>query len=261
MDAIKHRPLKLLLLGGTTEATLLAQRLADFRDVAATLSLAGRTRSPAPSPIPVRTGGFGGADGLADYLVRDAVDVVIDATHPFAAQISNNAIAACSSANVPLLAVERPAWRRVTDDIWTEHATVEDAIAALPDRPANVFSALGRSSISRLGAKPQHRYIIRVVDPIEPPPELAHAVIISARGPFVAEDDIALFRAHEIAYVLAKNSGGGAAYAKIEAARRLQLPVHMVQRAAIGERFVVPSAEEAMAWIVRHHLPRAERGV
>lgn len=261
MDATRDRPLNILLLGGTSEASRLANELARMPSVTATLSLAGRTRKAAPSPLPIRIGGFGGVDGLASYLTHHSVDLVIDATHPFAAQISDNAIAACAKTGMPLLAVERPPWQRAVGDTWSEHATIEGAIAALPDTPSVVFSALGRSSIPLLSAKPQHRYVIRVVDPVVLPPELSHAVVALARGPFRTEDDIALFREHGIACVLAKNSGGDAAYAKIEAARRLQLPVYMVERPAIADRHAVATVDEALAWIA-HHLPvRTKRGV
>jgi len=222
-------------------------------DVATVLSLAGRTNKAAPSPVSVRVGGFGGIDGLVDYLAQEAVDIVVDATHPFAARISGNAIAACAEANVPLLAIERPPWERRDRDAWIEHATAEDAIAALPEVPTTVFSALGRSAIPLLCAQPQHRYVIRVVDPTVPPPELPDAVIISARGPFRAEDDIALFREYRIACVLAKNSGGDAAYSKIEAARELQLPVHMVERPGVAKRLAVATVDDALAWIAAHH--------
>ena len=261
MDATTQRPLKLLLLGGTSEAARIAKELSCLPGIATTLSLAGRTIKAAPSPVPVRVGGFGGVDGLADYLRQDAIDIVVDATHPFAAQISNNAIAACAKANVSLLAIERPPWERMARDHWSAHATAEDAIAALPEAPSTVFSALGQSSIPLLCARPQHRYVIRVVDPVVLPPELSDATVICARGPFVAEDDIALFREYRIAYVLAKNAGGDAAHAKIEAARELQLPVLMVERPAIAKRLAVTTVSDALAWIAHHHSSLTKRGV
>ena len=261
MEATPQRPLKILLLGGTSEASLIAKRLLSVPGIAATLSLAGRTRSAVPSPLPVRVGGFGGAVGLADYLKREFVDLVVDATHPFAAQISENAIAACRMTDVPLLAIERLPWEKNRGDRWSEHDSIGQAIAALPDAPIIVFSALGRSSISALCEKPQHRYVIRVVDPVDPPAELANATVIASRGPFRTEDDVALFRTHNVACVLAKNSGGEAAYAKIEAARLLGLPVYMVRRPAIAQRRVVSTVDDAMSWITQHHSPRAERGV
>ena len=261
MMAMNERPLRVLLLGGTSEAARLAERLASTPGIAATLSLAGRTINPAASPLPVRTGGFGGVSGLAEYLTRERIALVVDATHPFAAQISNNAIAAAAATGVSLLAVERPEWGKAIDDDWDEHATIEAAIAALPEAPQRIFSALGRSSLGALCAAPQHHYVVRVVDPITPPPGLPHATIITARGPFRTEDDTALFRQHGIQCVLAKNSGGSAAYAKIEAARQLGLKVHMVRRPMIGARPTVNSVDEAMAWITKHHSPRAKRGV
>lgn len=261
MDAIKDRPLTILLLGGTSEAALAAEHLATMPGITATLSLAGRTIKAAPSALAVRVGGFGGIDGLVNYLTRASIDLVLDATHPFAAQISNNANAACAKANVPLLAIERAPWKRITGDDWSEHRDIEAAIAALPDAPLTIFSALGRSSIPKLIAKPQHRYVIRVVDPVALPSELKHATVIAARGPFSTEDDIALFREYRVACVLAKNSGGNAAYSKIEAARQLRLPVYMVARPPIAERPSVATVSEALSWIVHHQTSRAERGV
>jgi precorrin-6A/cobalt-precorrin-6A reductase len=261
MDTTINRPLNILLLGGTSEASRLADELARMPGITATLSLAGRTRAAASSPLAARTGGFGGIDGLEHYLRQEAVDLVVDATHPFATQISRNAAAACAKANVPLLAVERPAWVKTAGDNWSEHASAEDAIAALPTASTTVFSALGRSSVPLLCAKPQHRYVIRVVDPIIPPPELADAIVIAARGPFRMEDDIALFREHRIACILAKNSGGDAAYAKVEAARYLGLPIHMVQRPIVPGRQAVATCADAMMWIALHQSSRMKRGV
>jgi precorrin-6A/cobalt-precorrin-6A reductase len=255
------RPCRILLLGGTSEATSLAQRLAGESSMSATLSLAGRTANPGASPLPVRIGGFGGVDGLTEYLTRENIDLVIDATHPFAARISNNAIAAIAAADVPLLAIERPPWTPADGDQWSEYDNIDAAIAALPHAPQDVFSGLGRQSIAALRAAPQHRYVIRVVDASEPPADLPHARIVAARGPFRTEDDLALFRMHRITHVLAKNAGGSGAYSKIEAARMLGIKVHMVRRPAIASRLTVASIEEALAWIKAHHQRRSERGV
>lgn len=253
--------LRVLLLGGTSEAASLAHRLANDRSVAATLSHAGRTANPAASPLPVRVGGFGGVDGLSAYLTREDIDLLIDATHPFAANISRNAIAAAAAARIPLLVVERPPWTPVNGDDWTEYDSIEAAIEGLPSTPQDVFSGLGRQAIPALSGAPQHRYVIRVVDASEPPANLSHATIIAARGPFRVEDDIALFTRHGIRHVLAKNAGGNATYSKIEAARQLSIKVHMVRRPAIGSRPTVTSVEEALAWIETHRHRRSARGV
>ncbi|CAA2137463.1 cobalt-precorrin-6A reductase [Hyphomicrobium sp. ghe19] len=254
-------PYRILLLGGTTEATSLAQSLAGENGVSATLSLAGRTVNPAASPLPVRIGGFGGVDALTEYLTRENIDLIVDATHPFAARISNNAIAASAAAQIPLLAIERPPWTPANGDNWNEYDSIDTAIAALPDTPQNVFSGLGRQAIAALSVAPQHRYVIRVVDASEPPASLPQATIVAARGPFRTEDDLELFRKHRISHVLAKNSGGSAAYSKIEAAGVLGIKVHMVRRPAIAPRSTVASVEYALAWIKTHHQRRSERGV
>lgn len=253
--------MNVLLLGGTSEATRLAVQLAAEPGIDATLSLAGRTARPPASPLPVRSGGFGGAGGLACYLISEAIGLVIDATHPFAARISSNAVLACAEARIPLIVVERPPWHKTSADDWQEHATVAEAVAALPVTPCRIFSALGRSAITELETRPEHHYIIRVVDPLTPPPGLATATIIAARGPFNVDDDTALFRKHGVDLVLAKNSGGDAAYAKIEAARRLGIKVHLIRRPIIAERETVRSVDDAMDWIRAHYSTLTDRGV
>jgi precorrin-6A/cobalt-precorrin-6A reductase len=256
----KARTLRVLLLGGSAEASALARMLAPDKRFEATLSLAGRTAAPQAQPIPVRSGGFGGAQGLARYLKDERMDVLVDATHPFAAQISRNAIEAASTAGIPLLAVERPAWERQPSDDWTHVSNMAAAVAALGSQPRVVFSA-GSLVLSELAAAPQHTYIVRLIDKpavLEGP---ANIVLISARGPFTAEEDIRLFERHRVDVVLAKNSGGHATASKIQAARALRLPVIMVQRPYIPRRPAVPAAEYAMIWLARHYNESMLRGV
>jgi precorrin-6A/cobalt-precorrin-6A reductase len=259
--AIMTTTLRILLLGGTTEAATLADRLSTADNIEARLSLAGRTANPATSKLPTRIGGFGGSDGLAAYLRQEKIDLLIDATHPFAAQISVNAVAAAAATNIPLLAIERPAWTPVEGDNWIEHDSIDAAIAALPTEPQDVFSGLGRQAIDALCRAPLHRYLIRVVDPLELPCELINSELIAARGPFRTGEDARLFADYDIRYVLAKNAGGSAAYAKIEAARQLGIAVHMVRRPAIPDRTKVSSADEALTWIATHHRSRSDLGV
>jgi precorrin-6A/cobalt-precorrin-6A reductase len=253
--------MRVLVLGGTSEASALAEMLAADHRFDAVLSLAGRTANPKLPSIAVRVGGFGGVDGLVDYVRRENVDVVVDATHPFAAQISAHAIAACERADVRLIALERAPWAAVEGDDWQHFSSVEDAIAALPHRPVRVFSGLGRLSLDALEAAPQHHYLIRVIDPILRPLALANFCIVTARGPFSTDDDIQLFKEHRIDVVLAKNAGGSAAVAKIAAARALGLPVMMIDRPDIPERPVVSSVEAVMCELAEHHASPAKRGV
>lgn len=256
----RHRT-RVLLLGGTTEAAELARCLAADDRFEATLSLAGRTANPPASPIVTRVGGFGGVAGLTAYLREQKIDVVLDATHPFAAQMSVHAVDACKLAHVALIALERPRWKPFGGDAWTNFASVEDAVEVLPSEPMAIFSGLGRLSLAVLERAPQHRWVIRVIDPLVAAPALPQLIIIEARGPFNAHNDIQLFRDHAIKLVLAKNAGGSASYAKIEAARALSLPVFMIDRPHVAGRATLASVDEAWCELSAHHASSAKRGV
>ncbi len=252
---------RILILGGTTEARRLAQRLAGRHDLAATLSLAGRTANPVVQPVPVRIGGFGGAQGLADYLATERIDALIDATHPYAAVIAANAARAAGATGVPLLALRRPPWVAVGGDRWIEADDAGAAVQALGDAPRRVFLALGRNEIAAFEAAPQHDYLVRSIDPVEPPLRVPQARYVIGRGPFTQADDHALLAAHGIETVVAKNSGGGATYGKIAAARMLGLDVIMLRRPALPAVPAVETVEDALAWIDHAGVPCAERDV
>jgi precorrin-6A/cobalt-precorrin-6A reductase len=250
-----------LILGGTAEARYLAGRLADRADLTVTLSLAGRTAAPLPQPVPVRIGGFGGAVGLVDYLVSGRIDALIDATHPYASRMSANAVAAARWTGVPLVTLKRPPWVAVEGDRWTEVGDVRAALASLGPLPVSVFVTLGRSELAPLVEVPQHHYLIRSVDPVEPPLSLPHASYVTARGPFAEADDRALMTAHRIAVVIAKNSGGTATYGKIAAARALGIPVILLRRPPIADAPVVDTMQGALAWLDHALTSAAARGV
>jgi precorrin-6A/cobalt-precorrin-6A reductase len=240
---------RILILGGTTEARRLAERLAGRHDLAVTLSLAGRTANPVAQPVPVRIGGFGGADGLAAHLAAERIDALIDATHPYAAIISANAARAAAAAGVPLLALRRPAWVAVAGDRWIEVDDTNAAVQALGDVPRRVFLALGRNEVAAFVAAPQHFYLVRSVDPVEPPLRVPHARYVTGRGPFGQADDRALLVTHGIDMVVSKNSGGDATYGKVAAARALGVAVIMLRRPALPDVAAVATIEEALAWI------------
>ncbi|MDH4988865.1 cobalt-precorrin-6A reductase [Aminobacter anthyllidis] len=250
-----------LILGGTTEARQLAARLATRGDLDITLSLAGRTENPVEQPVPVRTGGFGGAQGLADWLAGHKSDLLIDATHPYAARMSANAAEAARIAGVAIFALRRPGWEPVDGDRWTLVEDTEEAVAALGDKPRRVFLALGRQEVAAFEAALQHAYVIRSVDPIEPPLGVLDATYILARGPFREADERALLEAERIDVIVAKNSGGQATYGKIAAARELGIEVILLRRPQLPD---VPSAPSvaALAEMVDHFAAPAEkRGV
>lgn len=248
-----------LILGGATEARRLAERLVATGRVDVTLSLAGRTRNPLPQAGAVRAGGFGGADGLAAWLGENKVDIVVDATHPFAARISANAEAATHRTGVPLIVLERPAWRKVEGDRWIEADSVAEAASLLGGEPKTVFLAIGRQELAPFRAFPQHRTIVRSVDPVALEDRMPNATYILDRGPFAEAGERALLKAHGVDLVVAKNSGGDATYAKIAAARTLALPVVMVRRPS-ERRADAATVEEALAKVLHLAALLAERG-
>lgn len=213
----------------------------------AVFSYAGRTDAPVAQPLPTRVGGFGGVAGLQAYLLAENIGAVVDATHPFAAQISRNAIEACAFAGVPLLALQRPAWAAQLGDKWQHVASIEAAIVALPETPARVFLAIGKQNLAGFAAK-QHHYLLRLVDAPESPP-LPDCTVILARGPFDVDEDKALLIQHKISLIIAKNAGGAGAEAKLTAAREIGLPVILIDRPSLRGRAVVATVNEVVAWL------------
>jgi precorrin-6A/cobalt-precorrin-6A reductase len=216
------------------------------------LSLAGATTNPAPQPIPQRVGGFGGAEGLAAYLAAERIDAVIDATHPFAARISANAAAACRATNTPFVVFTRPPWTRQPRDRWIETPTIEAAVDALGLKRRIVFLTQGRLKLVAFARAPQHRYVVRAIDRPAEIDALPDHKLILARGPFSLAEEIGLMRSESVETLVTKNSGGGATYAKIEAARVLGIGVVMVQRPDPPESETLHDLEKVMAWIATH---------
>ncbi|MCS3760532.1 cobalt-precorrin-6A reductase [Bradyrhizobium centrosematis] len=239
--------MRALILGGTADASSLAAEVARAR-IDAVYSYAGRTHVPADQPLPTRIGGFGGVSGLAGYIRDERITHVIDATHPFAAEMSRNAVEACADTGTSLLALERAPWGSMSGDNWIEVADISAAAAALPEAPANVFLAIGRQHIAPFAMKPQHAYTLRFVDPPDAALPFAADVIVS-RGPFTLHSELEMLRAREIAWIVARNSGGDGARAKVDAARMLGLPVVMISRPTLPERRRVESVAEVMQWL------------
>lgn len=228
----------------------MAQALAD-RALPATFSYAGRVKALAPQPLPTRVGGFGGVDGLVHYLRDQAVTHLIDATHPFAQQMSANAVAAAQQAGVPLLALSRPPWTPTAGDHWQTVPDMDAAVAALSGPPQRIMLALGRLQLPRFAAQPQNHYLLRLVEsPTAPLPVPDYSLIID-RGPFSVEADRALLEHYRIDRVVCKNAGGEGARAKLTAARQLGLPVLMVDRPRVPQRTEVHSVSAALDWLTK----------
>lgn len=250
-DLLQSMPANLLILGGTTEAYDLADRLAEHDGWHVINSLAGRTANPRLPAGETRIGGFGGVEGLARYLSECAIRAVIDVTHPFAARMGWNAAEACRLAGVPLLRLERPAWQPEPGDAWVPVATWADAAEALSQIEARrVLLAVGRQELAHFTGVKNIWLLIRLVTPPEPKPNFPAAEWLYSRGPFALDDERALLDTWAIDTIVCKNSGGEATSAKLIAARERGIRVVMLQRPARPAE--VPTAatvDEALTWI------------
>ncbi|MGW5462655.1 cobalt-precorrin-6A reductase [Streptomyces sp. NPDC003996] len=222
-------PAHVLILGGTTEARLLAAGLAARTGVRVTTSLAGRVARPGAVAGEVRIGGFGGAEGLADWLRAHHVDALVDATHPFAETITANAAHAAAATEVPLVVLRRPGWRPGPGDRWYDVPSLAGAAAALPGLGRRVFLSTGRLGLAAFAHLTDLHFVVRSVDPPEPPMP-PDTELVLARGPFTVADETRLLRTHRIEVLVTKDSGGEATAAKLTAARELALPVVVVRR-------------------------------
>lgn len=252
-------PLPVLILGGTTEAAELGRALAGDARFRATISLAGRTRRPAPQALPVRMGGFGGVAGLIDHLRGENIAALIDATHPFAAQMTAHAVAAAAATGTALLLVRRPEWRPGAGDVWRMVDSMAEAAGALGKLPRRVLLTVGQKDLAPFAAVPWHDYLIRSIEP--PAGDAPAHRFLAARGPFTEAEELALLRRERIDAIVTKNSGGVATEAKLAAARALGVSVVMVARPPLPEGAAcvatVSDADAALAWL---HA-RSPRGV
>jgi precorrin-6A/cobalt-precorrin-6A reductase len=244
------RPVRVLLLGGTGEARALAAALAD-QGIEAISSLAGRVSNPALPVGPVRIGGFGGPAGLAHYLIDAAITVVVDATHPFAATISANAVLAVGQAGLPLVILRRPGWIAGPDEQWQRVGDIGRAAEVVARTgPGTIFLTTGKRDLAVFAGDDQHDYLVRAVDPptgAMPP----RTTVRLDRGPYRLERERELMLGHGVTVLVTKDSGGSMTSAKLAAARELDIPVVMVDRPPLPERVpVVETVEAAANWVV-----------
>lgn len=239
---------RVLVLGGTAEAFALAVRLHADPNVVAISSLAGRLARPRLPPGEVRIGGFGGADGLAAYLREERIDATIDATHPFAATISRNAVRACARADIPLLVLERPRWEEVAGDRWERVPDMASAVHAARALGPRIFLTIGRTELAAFAGVDDRWFLVRAIEPPAGPLPPQHELLL-ARGPFTVAAEIATMRAHAIDAIVAKDSGGAATAAKLVAARALGLPVVIVDRPFRSGAASVNDLDAALAWL------------
>jgi precorrin-6A/cobalt-precorrin-6A reductase len=253
---------RLLILGGTGEAAALARAvLARFSErIDVTTALAGRTRHPGPIPGLVRIGGFGGAAGLAEYLAAGRIDRVVDATHPFAAEISRAARLACDQVDVPRLLLLRPAWRRHPLDRWIEVDSVEAAAQIVGRVGRRALLTVGASDVSAFAPASGVRFVVRMIDPPHDKLPLRYHEVVLGRGPFALTEERHLLQRHAVDVLVCKASGGAATEAKLIAARELSLPVIMVRRPPAERGLSVETVEGAIDWLAAlDERPEARR--
>ncbi|MGW5072500.1 cobalt-precorrin-6A reductase [Rhodococcus sp. NPDC004095] len=238
---------RVLILGGTSEGRALAAALVSEPGIAVESSLAGRVRNPRLPDGEVRVGGFGGVDGLREYLRANRIDAIVDATHPFASRITANAATAAASAGVPLLILRRPAWTPAPEDNWTQVDSLAAAAAALPALGRRVFLTIGRQGVDAFAGSDAW-FLVRAIDPPEGPAPTATTLLLD-RGPFGLDAERELLRDNRIDVLVTKNSGGALTEAKLTAARELGVAVLMVSRPPLPSWVPVTSdVAAAAAW-------------
>lgn len=244
---------RLLILGGTTEAAALAgAALGQFGStLAVTTSLAGRTERPGPLPGAVRIGGFGGPEGLAAYLRDQQIDLLVDATHPFATRISAHAREACAAAGVPRLTLVRPPWRAAPPDRWIEVADLAEAARVVGMVGRRAFLTVGASDLEAFAGVANVRFLVRLIDPPRRTVPLRYYHLVLGRGPFTLAEERHLLERHAIDVVVCKASGGAATEPKLVAAREACLPVVMVRRPPAEPGEAVATVTAALSWIER----------
>jgi precorrin-6A/cobalt-precorrin-6A reductase len=242
---------RVLILGGTEEARALATALAASGRAEPVTALAGRTADPAPVAGTLRSGGFGGADRLAEHLRDGRYAAVVDATHPFARQISAHAATAARAAGIPRLALVRPAWHPADGDRWIEVDDEETAAASLAGlglpEGASVFLALGRQRVAAFATVSGPSFVLRTVDPTEPPWPGCRMLV--GRGPFEPGAERALLVRERVAVLVCRNSGGASGRAKLDAARALGLPAVTIRRPPPPQPPIAVDVEAAMTWL------------
>ncbi|MDH6084037.1 cobalt-precorrin-6A reductase [Umezakia ovalisporum] len=245
--------MRVLILGGTAEAAELAAKVASIQGVESITSLAGRTRKPSIPLGDLRIGGFGGVTGLVKYLHQMKIDLLIDATHPFATQIALNAAHAAMEVKIPRLKLIRRAWEKADGDRWIEVDSIKSAAAVLENQAQRVFLTVGRQDIGAFAHLNHIWFLMRMIDPPESTALVPPGTLLCDRGPFNLDNEREILINHQIDTIVSKNSGGDATYAKVIAARELKIKVVMVNPPTVPPGEQATDIDEALLWIL-HYL-------
>ena len=243
---------RVLILGGTGDAAQLAAQAVALPGVEVITSLAGRVRQPMAPAGRMRLGGFGGAAGLVDYVREQHIDLLIDATHPFATHMSHHAATAAQACGLLHLMLVRPPWEPVSGDRWLAVESIAAAVTVLPGVARRVFLTIGRQELAAFAPLQDLWFLMRMIDPPGPDTPVPPGMVVLERGPFTLEDERQLLQTYAIEAIVSKNSGGDATYAKMIAARELGLPVVMIQRPPMPAGEQVADVEHAIAWLKQH---------
>jgi precorrin-6A/cobalt-precorrin-6A reductase len=249
VSGVGSKPECVLVLGGSAEGFVLAEKLAEIPGMKTITSFAGRTKKHRKPPGAYRTGGFGGVDGLCRYIKEKQITAIIDATHPFASRIKQNSDIAAGITKVPIIHLLRPPWKPQKGDNWLMVEDMRAAAAAIPHNITKVFLAVGRSELAAFSARDDLEFIARVIDMPKALPAIKNLSFICERGPFSYREDRKLLETCNIKCIVTKNSGGEAAYAKLQAARDLGLPVIMLARPPRPDGKCVNNEQEVLAWL------------
>lgn len=239
----------LLLLAGSGEARKIAAGLAQA-NIPAISSLAGVTRSPTTLALPTRFGGFGGRDGFIAYLAQAGITAILDATHPFACQISMRTAQIADELNIPYLQFLRPEWQPGAGDQWVMLDSEKEAAKHIPPG-ARVFLATGRQTLGQYSNLVGRTLTCRQIDPPDTAFPFPNGQFLVGRPPFSVQDELSLFKKLSIDWLVVKNAGGEPSRTKLDAARALNIPVGMIRRpqqppGAKAER-IAPAVEWAQA--------------
>jgi len=252
---------KLLILGGTHEAYSLAEYLIlnfSSKKLITISSLSGATSNPKIPAGKVRIGGFGGFNGLKNYLINENIGIVINATHPYANKISQNSNAAAKELGISYFRLSRPPWEKFCGDQWIDVPNIENAANYLIENKKtllnnlstlNIFLSTGTRELNFFKKCNSYNFFVRTVDVPKNDLMLPNAKFFQERGPFLFDNEVSLFRKYSIKLLITKNSGGSATYAKIEASRKLNIPIIMVRRPKISSSETYFSLDETIEWI------------
>ncbi len=246
---MSQEPKRVLILGGAEQAYRLAESIENDSGWRCVTSLAGRTRNPKRPAGELAIGGFGGAKGLSEYILERGFSAMIDATHPFAEQISRNAVVAGDHTSIPVLRLERPPWPVMPH--WHHVSSIEEAVRFFRDRELRIFLTIGRREADAFRAAASSYFLVRMIDPPDEPLKLKHHQLLFGRGPFSVENERRIMCEHRIEWLVTKNSGGESGRAKLDAAEEEGVKICIIQRPSLPECECVETIEEAAAWLNR----------